>query len=69
MYVKGKFYAKNNIFTIAAMMGMRMVHVAELLVTSVSRATREQTIMSMSQPGRLPKTDNWSPIHWDNPDT
>ena len=55
--------------TIAAIIGMRIVHVAELLVTSVSRADSEHTIINMSQPGRLPNTDNWSPIHWDKPDT
>ena len=55
--------------TIEAMIGMRMVHVAELLVTSVNMATRKQTIATISQPGKSPNTASCSPIHSDRPDT
>jgi hypothetical protein len=53
----------------ADMMGMRMVQVALLLVTSVSMAVMKEMIMIMSQPGRLPNTASCSPIHSDRPDS
>ena len=53
----------------AATMGMRMVQVAELLVTSVRKAVMRQMMATMSQPGSSPSTANCSPIHSDSPDT
>ena len=56
------------VLTMAAIIGINIVQVAELLVTSVSIATRKHTMIIMSHPGKLPNTDNWSPIHCDRPD-
>ena len=58
-----------NVATIDAMIGMRMVQVAELDVTSVNMATRKQIIATMIHPGKSPNTANCSPIHSDSPDT
>ena len=44
--------------TMADIMGIRMVQVAELLVTSVSMQTRKEIIAIINQPGRLPNTAN-----------
>ena len=51
------------------MMGIMMVHVALLLVTSVSNETKKETMINMNQPGRLPNTVSWSPIHCESPDS
>ena len=53
----------------AATIGMRMVQVAELLVTSVRNAVIRQMMATISQPGNSPSTANCSPIHSDRPDT
>ena len=49
-------------------MGMSRLHVAGLLVTSVSRATRMRMTNSMNQRGRASKKPRLVPIHLDKPD-
>ena len=56
------------LLTSGATMGMSRLHVAGLLVTSVSRATRMRMTSSMNQRGRSSKTRCF-PIHLDKPET
>ena len=48
---------------------MRMVQVAELLVTSVRRETMIQMMRIIAQPGQAANTDSCSAIHSDSPDS
>ena len=48
---------------------MRMVQVAELLVTSVRRETMIQMIIIIAQPGQAANTDSCSAIHSNSVDS
>ena len=50
-------------------MGIKRVHVAELLVTSVKMDTRKQSTKIINQPGKTSKTVKRSPIHSERPET